>query len=97
MRVAIVQPGIIDTPMAHEIEATLPASLYPQQRRMMHYLAASLRDATQPLLVAEKIQRIIESGTWQLRHPVGPDPEPMLARRKATMTPGTPPGSRSPG
>jgi hypothetical protein len=35
-------------------------------------------------LVAEKIQSIIESGTWQLRHPVGPGAEPLLESRKAT-------------
>jgi NAD(P)-dependent dehydrogenase (short-subunit alcohol dehydrogenase family) len=84
VRIAIVEPGIIDTPMAHEIELPVPASLYPQQRRFAHYFAASLKNPTQPLLVAEKIQSIIESGTWKLRHPVGPDAEPLLTRRKAT-------------
>jgi NAD(P)-dependent dehydrogenase (short-subunit alcohol dehydrogenase family) len=84
VRVAIVEPGIIDTPMAHEIELPIPASIYPQQRRMAHYFAAVLRNPTSPLVVAEKIQSIIESGTWQLRHPVGPGAEPLLASRMAT-------------
>jgi NAD(P)-dependent dehydrogenase (short-subunit alcohol dehydrogenase family) len=84
VRVAIVEPGIIDTPMAHEIEAPLPASLYPQQRRMAAYFAAALKTPTPPSVVAEKIQHIIESGTWQLRHPVGPGAEPLLESRKAT-------------
>jgi NAD(P)-dependent dehydrogenase (short-subunit alcohol dehydrogenase family) len=84
VRVAIVEPGIIDTPMAHEIELPIPASIYPQQRRMAHYFAAILRNPTSPLVVAEKIQSIIESGTWQLRHPVGPGAEPLLASRMAT-------------
>jgi NAD(P)-dependent dehydrogenase (short-subunit alcohol dehydrogenase family) len=84
IRVAIVEPGIIDTPMAHEIEKNKPVSLYPHQRRMAAYFAASLKNGTQPILVAEKIQSIIERGTWQLRHPVGPDAKPMLASRKAT-------------
>lgn len=84
VRVAIVEPGIIDTPMAHEIELPIPASIYPQQRRMAHYFAAVLRNPTSPLVVAEKIQSIIESGTWQLRHPVGPGAEPLLASRLAT-------------
>ena len=30
-----------------------------------------------------KIREIIESGTWQLRHPVGPDAEPFLQWRAA--------------
>jgi NAD(P)-dependent dehydrogenase (short-subunit alcohol dehydrogenase family) len=84
VRVAIVEPGIIDTPMAHEIEARRSATFYPQQRRMSAYFAAALKNGTQPILVAEKIQSIIESETWQLRHPVGPDAEPMLASRRAT-------------
>jgi NAD(P)-dependent dehydrogenase (short-subunit alcohol dehydrogenase family) len=83
VRVAIVEPGIIDTPMAHEIEQPRPASIYPQQRRMAALFAASLKNGTQPILVAKKIQSIIESDTWQLRHPVGPDAEPLLASRKA--------------
>lgn len=84
VRVAIVEPGIIDTPMAHEIEAPLPVSHYPQQRRMAAYFAAALKTPTPPSVVAEKIQHIIESGTWQLRHPVGPGAEPLLESRKAT-------------
>jgi len=84
VRVAIVEPGIIDTPMAQGLEARLPVSLYPQQRRMAAYFAAALKTPTPPSVVAEKIQHIIESGTWQLRHPVGPGAEPLLESRKAT-------------
>jgi NAD(P)-dependent dehydrogenase (short-subunit alcohol dehydrogenase family) len=84
VRVAVVEPGIIDTPMAHEIEAPLADSVYPQRRRMAAYFAAALKMPTPPSVVAEKIQSIIESGTWQLRHPVGPGAEPLLESRKAT-------------
>jgi NAD(P)-dependent dehydrogenase (short-subunit alcohol dehydrogenase family) len=89
VRVAIVEPGIIDTPMAHEIEIPAPISLYPHQRRMAHYFAAALRNPTPPSVVAEKIRSIVEcraedSGFWQLRHPVGPGAEPLLAMRRAT-------------
>jgi len=34
-----------------------------------------------PSLVADKILEIAESGTWQLRHPVGPDAAPLLQWR----------------
>ena len=87
VRVAIVEPGIIDTPMAHGIDARYGperSSLYPQQKRMAAYFAAALKTPTPPSLVAEKIQSIIESGTWQLRHPVGSGAEPLLESRKAT-------------
>jgi NAD(P)-dependent dehydrogenase (short-subunit alcohol dehydrogenase family) len=87
VRVAIVEPGIIDTPMAQGIDGrNIPSqsSPYPQQRRMAAYFAAALKTPTPPSLVAEKIQDIIDSGTWQLRHPVGPGAEPLLESRKAT-------------
>ncbi len=84
VRVAIVEPGIIDTPMAHEIERPIPESPYPQLRRMAAYFAAALKSSRPPLLVAEKIRTIIESGTWQLRHPVGPGAVELLESRKAT-------------
>ena len=84
VRVAIVEPGIIETPMAREIEMPLPVSVYPQQRRMAAYFAAALKTPRAPNLVAEKIQSIIESGTWQLRHPVGPGAQELLDMRRAT-------------
>src|SRR5271167_2115973 len=71
IRVAIVQPGIIDTPMARRLEAPPGLSHYPQCRRVAGMFEASLANPTTPSLVAEKIREIIESRTWQLRHPVG--------------------------
>jgi NAD(P)-dependent dehydrogenase (short-subunit alcohol dehydrogenase family) len=82
VRVAIVEPGIIDTSMANGIGLPVPPSRYPQQRRMAAYFAARLRHGTDPLVVAEKIQSIIESGTCILRHPVGPGAEQSIEGRK---------------
>lgn len=82
VRVAIVEPGIIETPMARRIEEPRGDSAYSQQRRFADLFVASLKNPTQPSIVAEKIRWIIESGTWKLRHPVGPDAEPLLAWRK---------------
>jgi len=84
VRIAVVEPGIIDTPMARKIGEPVANSDYPHQRRMAHYFAATLTTPRQPLLVAEKIQSIIESGTWQFRHPVGPGAQELLDHRKAT-------------
>jgi NAD(P)-dependent dehydrogenase (short-subunit alcohol dehydrogenase family) len=83
VRVAIVEPGIIETPMSKRLEAPNQSSPYPQQKRFANLFAAVLRNPVPPSLVAEKIREIIESGSWQLRHPVGPDAEPFLAWRKA--------------
>jgi NAD(P)-dependent dehydrogenase (short-subunit alcohol dehydrogenase family) len=84
IRVAIVEPGIIDTPMARRIE-TPAESLYPQSRRFAGMFAASLANPAPPSLVADTIRGIIESGTWQLRHPAGPDAQAFLGWR-ASMT-----------
>jgi NAD(P)-dependent dehydrogenase (short-subunit alcohol dehydrogenase family) len=85
IRVAIVEPGIIDTPMARRIAAPPDNSHYPQARRFAGMFEAALSAPASPELVAEKIREILESGTWKLRHPVGPDAEPFLAWR-ASMT-----------
>jgi len=81
VRVAIVQPGIIDTAMARRIEHTVTDRVYPQVRRFGHMFEASLDTPTSPAIVAGKIREIIESGTTTLRHPVGPDAEGFLAWR----------------
>jgi NAD(P)-dependent dehydrogenase (short-subunit alcohol dehydrogenase family) len=83
IRVAIVEPGIIDTPMARAVEKPFGESQYPQGRRFSRMFEAALAAPVSPSLVAEKIREIIESGTWQLRHPIGPDAEPFLAWRNA--------------
>jgi len=83
IRVVIIQPGIIDTPMARRLEAPPGLSHYPQCRRVAGMFEASLANPRPPSLVAEKIREIIESGTWQLRHPVGPDAEPFLGWRES--------------
>jgi len=85
IRVAIIEPGIIDTPMARHIETTPADAHYPQCRRMGGLFAATLANPAPPSLVAEKIREVIESGTWQLRHSAGPDGQAFLAWR-ASMT-----------
>ena len=81
VRVAIVEPGIIDTAMARRIEKPTTESPYGQSARFSALFAGSLKNPVPPSLVAEKILEIAESGTWQLRHPVGPDAAPLLQWR----------------
>jgi NAD(P)-dependent dehydrogenase (short-subunit alcohol dehydrogenase family) len=81
VRVAIVEPGIIDTPMARELEEPAGGSPYIQKRRFAHLFAAVLKNPAPSSLVGQKVLEIIESGTWQLRHPVGPDAVPFLKWR----------------
>ena len=82
VRVAIVEPGIIDTPMARHISAPQSPSAYPHQRRMAALFTTSLQNPAPASLVAEKVVEIAVGGTWQLRHPVGPDAVPFLGWRQ---------------
>ena len=82
IRVAIVEPGIINTAMANNI-GTSEDSIYPQSKRFAGLFAASLKTPTQPYLVAEKILEIAEGNSWQLRYPVGPDALPFLQWRSS--------------
>ncbi len=85
VRVAIVEPGIIDTGMAHEIATAHAAALYPHQRRNAALFAAVLTQPVPPSVVADRIVEIALGDSEQLRHTVGPDAEPFLAWR-AGMT-----------
>jgi NAD(P)-dependent dehydrogenase (short-subunit alcohol dehydrogenase family) len=84
VRVALVEPGIIDTPMARRLQKPPAGSPYTQSRRFAHLFAASLKNRpVPPSVVGEKIVEIIESGTWILRHPVGPDAAPFIGQRQS--------------
>jgi NAD(P)-dependent dehydrogenase (short-subunit alcohol dehydrogenase family) len=78
VRVAIVEPGIIDTAMARRIEHPEAKSPYSQSARFAALFENSLKTPVPPSLVAEKILEIADNGTWQLRHPVGPDALPLI-------------------
>lgn len=81
VHVAIVEPGVIATPIFGKIEPQTSSTLYPHSRRITELFRASLENPVSPYVVGEKIREIVESGTWQLRHPVGPDAAGLLAWR----------------
>ena len=81
IRVAIIQPGIIDTAMPGRISDPDTDSIYPQTKRVAGLFRESLQNHISPAMVGEKIREIVESGTWKLRHPVGPDAEAFLQWR----------------
>jgi NAD(P)-dependent dehydrogenase (short-subunit alcohol dehydrogenase family) len=85
IKIAIVQPGIINTDMACAISVEADGSSYPHSRRLAGMFTASLKAPTGPELVGDTIRSIIESDSPRFRHPVGPDAEPFLAWR-ASMT-----------
>lgn len=83
VRVALVEPGIIDTAMARRISVHETSSPYLQGARFAAMFHDSLKTPTPPSLVADKILEVAESGTWIIRHPVGPDSVPFLQWRRS--------------
>jgi NAD(P)-dependent dehydrogenase (short-subunit alcohol dehydrogenase family) len=85
VHVAIVEPGIIATPIFAKMKSQLVDTKYPHSRRIAELFRASLENPVSPYVVGDKIREIVESGTWQLRHLVGPDAAGLLDWR-ASMT-----------
>lgn len=83
VRVALIEPGIIDTTMARRIANPSTQPLYPHVNRNSGFFKASLQESRPATLVSEKILEVVQSGTWQLRHPVGPDAVPLISHRQS--------------
>jgi NAD(P)-dependent dehydrogenase (short-subunit alcohol dehydrogenase family) len=73
VRVALVEPGIIDTAMARRLEGPAADSPYRQRARFSTLYVGALKNPMPPSVVAAKILQVADSGTWQLRHPASPD------------------------
>ncbi len=84
IKVALVEPGIIDTKMAHDISVD-SNSIYPQVLRFGAMFSESLKQPTPPSFVANTMLEIAEGDSWQLKYPVGPSALPFLGWR-ASMT-----------
>lgn len=81
VRVAIVEPGVVATPIFSKARPAPPDSPYPHTRRQRALFAASLAQPTSPYIVGETICEIVENDQSRLRYPVGPDAEPYLKWR----------------
>jgi len=82
IRVAIVEPGIQDTKMARGLESP-DSSKYPHTRRFAGLFRAALAHPTPPETTAAIIRQVIESASWQLRYPSGPDAAGFISWRAA--------------
>jgi NAD(P)-dependent dehydrogenase (short-subunit alcohol dehydrogenase family) len=84
IRVALVEPGIIDTAMA---TTSLPHydenTIYSHGRRIHAFFTNPQKAEASPALVGEMIRYVIESDDRRLRFPVGPDALPFLGWRSA--------------
>jgi hypothetical protein len=81
IRVAIVEPGVIQTPILDKMRDVPTETRYPHEQRLQALFAASLKQPVSPAVVGEQIRHIIEHESWQLRYPVGPDAAPFLEWR----------------
>jgi NAD(P)-dependent dehydrogenase (short-subunit alcohol dehydrogenase family) len=84
VKVALIEPGIIDTPMATTNLPHFDAdTLYPQGRRTSAFFTNPAKPESSPALVGEMLRHVIESDDPRLRYPVGPDALPFLGWRGA--------------
>jgi NAD(P)-dependent dehydrogenase (short-subunit alcohol dehydrogenase family) len=81
VRVAIVEPGVIATPIFGKGRPMPPDSRYRHGRRLMALFAARLTKPTPPSVVGDLIRNVVNGDSWQLRYPAGPDAEPVLKLR----------------
>jgi NAD(P)-dependent dehydrogenase (short-subunit alcohol dehydrogenase family) len=81
IRVAIVEPGVIATPIFGKVESPAASTVYPHTRRLQAFFAASLENPVPASVVGNAIRDIVASGSPQLRYPVGPDAVPLLKAR----------------
>jgi NAD(P)-dependent dehydrogenase (short-subunit alcohol dehydrogenase family) len=81
IRVAIVEPGIIETPIFEKVDLSAEKGNYPNARRLMALFHAALQNPVPPEVIGEKVLEIVDSDSWQLRYPAGPDSEPFLQWR----------------
>jgi len=82
IKVALVEPGIVDTAMA---TTSLPQysrdTVYPHGRRLHAFFTNPNKPEAPPNLVGEMIRHVIEADDPRLRFPVGPDALPFLGWR----------------
>lgn len=84
IRVHLVEPGIIDTPMATiELPTARADSVYPQGRRMQAIFKMAAAGEAPANLVSSKFKYLLENKVDKLRHPVGPDSLIFIGMRAA--------------
>lgn len=83
VRVALVEPGVTDTPLQVKSVPAVSGTHYPLIRRDIAFFAAAVAHHVPPAVVAEVIREIIEGKREKLRNHSGPDSTPALEMRAA--------------
>jgi NAD(P)-dependent dehydrogenase (short-subunit alcohol dehydrogenase family) len=73
VRVRIVEPGVIVTPIFGKASGAPAQSTYPHVRRLAALYAALLTAGTPPSAVAARIVELVSNDDGRVRHLVGPD------------------------
>jgi len=83
VKVAIIEPGVILTPIWDKAEALMPEG-HPYQQvmgRLFRLFGAQMDGGTTPDAVARVIWKTVREGAPKLRYPVGADAELIIAAR----------------
>lgn len=78
IRVAVVEPGVTDTPLQAKCMSQVKETLYPNLERCVAFFSASNERHVLPEVVAETILNIVNGETKKFRNPTGPDSVPLL-------------------
>jgi NAD(P)-dependent dehydrogenase (short-subunit alcohol dehydrogenase family) len=83
VRVAVVEPGVIATPMTMRERPKPPPNPYSKQiTRLTAFFTEALKAETSPFVVADTIRDIVDGKSIRLRNPSGPDAKPFLEARR---------------
>ncbi len=83
IKVAIIEPGVILTPIWNKGEALMPDG-HPYQQamgRLFRLFGAQMDGGTMPDVVARVIYDVVKEGATKLRYPVGADADVIVAAR----------------
>ena len=80
IRIAVVEPGVIATPIFSKDEIPISAN-YPNTKRRSAFFSASLERLIQPAVVAEVIRDIVDGKSNKFRNLAGPDALPLTSFR----------------
>jgi NAD(P)-dependent dehydrogenase (short-subunit alcohol dehydrogenase family) len=81
VRVVIVEPGVIATPIFKKAAPVSSGSAYPHVKRLRALLGAWLIRRGSPSVVGDLIRDIVDGDSWQLRYPAGPGADAIVKGR----------------
>lgn len=81
IRVAVVEPGIIETPIFSKKYSLPEKTNYPNIKRFLSMFAAAVDNHVSPEVVASVIADVVEGRSTGFRNPAGPDAAPLMGWR----------------